>query len=71
MKYLSILTVLLVVLLLTGCFYQTVNQFDIQRASKACGGVEKIVGISATFIGDESALCKNGKKNGLHKVSVE
>ena len=56
---------------LTGCFYQTVNQFDIQRASKACGGVEKIVEISSSFLGDEVALCKNGEKNGLHKVGVE
>ena len=67
MKCLSVLPALL----LTGCFYQTVNQFDIERASKACGGVEKIVEISSTFLGGESALCKNGKKNYLHKVGVE
>ena len=41
---------------LTGCFYQTVNQFDIQRASKVCGGVEKIVQISAAFDGQEKVL---------------
>lgn len=56
---------------LTGCFYQSVNQFDIERASKACGGVEKIVEISSTFLGGEGALCKNGEKNYLHRVGVE
>ena len=56
---------------LTGCFYQTVNQFDIERASKACGGVEKVVDIRADFFGDERVLCKNGKKNNLMGVGVE
>lgn len=56
---------------LTGCLYQTVNQFDIERASKVCGDVEKVVEISADFFGDEFVLCKNGKKNSLNKVSVE
>lgn len=56
---------------LTGCLYQTVNQFDIERASKACGGVEKIVEISADFFGDEFVLCKTGEKGSLHKVGVE
>lgn len=71
MKYLSILTVLLVALLLTGCFYQTVNQFDIQRASKACGGVEKIVGISAAFDGQEKVLCMNAEQFILKGLSAE
>ena len=67
MKCLSVLPALL----LTGCFYQTVNQFDIERASKACGGVEKVVEISAHAQGDEVVLCKNGKKYNLHMVGVE
>ena len=56
---------------MTGCFYQTVNQFDIERASKVCGGVEKIVEISSSFVGDEVALCKNGENNSLQKVGAE
>ena len=63
--------VFIMCLSLTGCFYQTVNQFDIERASKACGGVEKVVDISADFFGDEFVLCKNGKKYNLRFVGVE
>ena len=63
--------VFIMCLSLTGCFYQTVNQFDIERASKACGGVEKVVDISADFFGDEFVLCKNGKKYNLRMVGVE
>ena len=63
--------VFIMCLSLTGCFYQTVNQFDIERASKACGGVEKVVEISAHAQGDEVVLCKNGKKYNLHMVGVE
>ena len=67
MKCLSVLPALL----LTGCFYQTVNQFDIERASKACGGVEKVVEISAGYLGNEVVLCKNGKKYSLRMIGVE
>ena len=67
MKYLSLLSALL----LTGCFYQTVNQFDIQRASKVCGGVEKIVQISAAFNGQEKVLCLNAEQFFLKGVGVE
>ena len=67
MKCLSVLSALL----LTGCFYQTVNQFDIQRASKVCGGVEKIVQISAAFDGREKVLCLNAEQFLLKVVGVE
>ena len=67
MKYLSLLSALL----LAGCFYQTVNQFDIQRASKVCGGVEKIVQISAAFNGQEKVLCLNAEQFFLKGVGVE
>ena len=63
--------VLIMCLSLTGCFYQTVNQFDIQRASKVCGGVEKIVQISAAFDGQEKVLCLNAEQFLLKGVGVE
>ena len=63
--------VFIMCLSLTGCFYQTVNQFDIERSSKACGGVEKVVEISAHSLGGEVVLCKNGKNYNLDVVGVE
>ena len=67
MKYL----ILIGCLSLTGCFYQTVNQFDIQRASKACGGVEKIVHVAAAFDGQEKVLCLNAEQFILKGLSAE
>ena len=67
MKYL----ILIGCLSLSGCFYQTVNQFDIQRASKACGGVEKIVQIAAAFDGQEKVLCLNAEQFILKGLSAE
>lgn len=67
MKYL----ILISCLSLTGCFYQTVDQFDIQRAKNLCGGIDKIVEIESTFGGKESALCVNGKYSTLLGVSAE
>jgi len=67
MKYL----ILISCLSLTGCFYQTVDQFDIQRASKACGGVEKVVRISAAFDGQEKVLCINAEQFHLKGLSAE
>lgn len=63
--------VLFMCLSLTGCFYQVVNQFDIKRASKACGGVEKIVQISADFNGQEKVLCMNAEQFTLKGLSAE
>jgi hypothetical protein len=63
--------VLVMCLSLTGCFYQTVNQFDIGRASKVCGGVEKIVQISAAFDGREKVLCLNAEQFLLKGLSAE
>ena len=63
--------VLVMCLSLTGCFYQTVNQFDIERASKVCGGVEKIVQISAAFDGREKVLCLNAEQFLLKGLSAE
>lgn len=67
MKYL----ILIGCLSLTGCFYQTVGQFDIQRARNFCGGIDKIVEIEAHFNGDENVTCLNGKHGSLYRVSAE
>ena len=52
------LIILLSSISLSGC-YQTVNQFDIERATVACNGVQNIVNISANFAGDERVVCRN------------
>lgn len=59
--------------LLSGCFYQTVNQYDLYRAAHFCGSVENIVEIQAFSLGAEFITCKNGneKKASNIKVIVE
>lgn len=52
------------VILLSGC-YQSVNQYDISRATRICGGVEKIVEIHANFMGWESVVCTDGETESL------
>ena len=52
---------ILICLFLTGC-YQTVNQWDIERAIVMCGQLENIVDITASFEGTEKATCKPNNK---------
>ena len=63
--------VLIMCLSLTGCFYQSADQFDIQRAKNVCGGIEKIVEIEVYFSGREYVQCISGVNKTLDGVSVE
>jgi hypothetical protein len=64
------LAILVICLNLTGCFYQTVNSWDIERASQVCGGVENVVEINAMFSGDEFVACRTGDEFNLHGVKI-
>lgn len=64
----NIASVILVALSLSGCFYQTVNQYDIQRAITICGSLDKVVEISAHHTGIESVLCMSGIELGLNRA---
>ena len=50
------------VLLLSGCFYQTVNNVDIERAIYACKGSQNIDTIKTLFDGQEWVLCKDSNE---------
>lgn len=54
------------VVLLSGC-YQSVNQYDISRASRVCGGVENIVEIQAHAVGGEFVVCTEDRDSWLKK----
>jgi hypothetical protein len=43
---------------LTGCIYQAVSAYDIERATKHCGSLENVVEIRADAFGGENVLCK-------------
>ena len=58
----------LVTLSLSGCFYQSVNQYDIQRAITICGSLEKIVEINSHHSGVETVLCSTGSERNLTRA---
>lgn len=55
----KLLVISLVPLMLSGCMYQTVNSYDIMRASAVCNGVEDVHEITSNFLGDENVTCKS------------
>lgn len=57
--------IVLICLVLNGCFYQTVNQWDIERAIMRCGKIENVVEIEALFEGSERVTCKPENKTSL------
>ena len=57
--------------LLSGCFYQTVNQTDLYKAVNFCGSVEKITYVSSHFIGGGFVGCRNGKRANLNNMEVQ
>ena len=63
----KLLALILVTTSLTGCVYQTVNQYDIQRAIIICGSLDKVVEISAHHLGMESVLCTTGLERNLNQ----
>ncbi len=50
-------------LLLTGCYYQTVNINDIESATAICAKYKStVVLIRADVFGDEKVICSNREK---------
>ena len=59
---LKLLPIVACTLLLQGCFWQTVHQWDLQRAIYFCGSIEAVAEVAATFAGGETVTCINGNK---------
>ena len=56
---------------LSGCFYQTVNQYDINRAIALCGSVANIHQIDSYFLGRVDATCYSGEQDSLGGIRGE
>lgn len=61
------IAIILVAFSLSGCFWQSVNQYDLKDAIKICGSVENIAFINSGFGGDETVTCNNSIKIYLHR----
>ncbi len=62
---LKIFSAVILVMSLSGCFYQKVDSYDIHRVIKVCGSIEDVMYINAHAVGDEYVTCKNGKEGHL------
>ena len=56
---------------LSGCFYQTVNQYDINRAIALCGSVANIHQIDSYYLGRVDATCYSGEQASLGGIKGE
>jgi hypothetical protein len=56
---------------LSGCFYQTVNQYDINRAIALCGSVANIHQIDSYYLGRVDATCYSGEQVSLDGIKGE
>ena len=56
---------------LSGCFYQTVNQYDINRAIALCGSVANIHQIDSHSSGRVDATCYSGEQASLGGIKGE
>lgn len=52
-------------LALSGCFYQSVDSYDIRRATEVCKSVENIHKIRSHFTGSETVTCFDGGYSSL------
>lgn len=58
----------LVVLSLSGCFYQTVDITDIKKATQQCEGRGGIKLISSSWVGREVVDCVDGFSQDVNNV---
>lgn len=66
LKYIGLIVTALA---LQGCMWQTVDSYDISRAVKFCGGMDKIAKITAHWSGGESVVCYDRGYEDLSKVT--
>ena len=53
---------------LSGCFYQTVDAYDLNKAVTLCGSIENVSSISADALGGEYFQCFDGKTSNGKEV---
>ena len=58
-------------LMLSGCMYQSVDQYDLSRAIKVCGSAENIFRIKSYFLGSEYVKCFDTKGGNVDLYEVE
>ena len=67
----KLVLILAISLMLSGCMYQSVDQYDLSRAIKVCGSAENIFRIKSHFLGFENVRCFDTKGGNVNLEEVE
>lgn len=66
----KLLIVLLTSTLLSGCFWQTANHSDLQKAAYFCKGIENVESITVALEGSEKIKCLDGTVEFADNISI-
>ena len=67
----KLVLILAISLMLSGCMYQSVDQYDLSMATKVCGSAENIFRIKSHFLGFENVRCFDTKGGNVNLGDVE
>ncbi len=67
MKY---LVVFMCSVMMTGCFYQSVNISDLNKAVHYCNGLDNIMQIDSWITGGERIFCIDGSSKGTNDIKL-
>lgn len=65
------ITLLLVLLITQGCFYQIADMTDIKKAQQFCQSKGGVKTIRVSFIGNETVICVDGEQKLLDNVVLK
>ncbi|CAH9013565.1 hypothetical protein VP501E541_P0104 [Vibrio phage 501E54-1] len=64
------LVVLVCSVMMTGCFYQSVNISDLNKAASYCNGLDNIMKIDAWSTGYERIFCMDGSSKRTSEIKL-
>lgn len=67
MKY---FIVTLISFILSGCFWQTANNIDLQKAVYFCDGIKNVQQVNIKFVGTESVVCTDGSYANTSEIKL-
>jgi hypothetical protein len=67
---LKLLPIVACTLLLQGCWYQTVDHLDLQRATYFCGSVEAVAEVQSWWLNEVYVTCINGNRIRASEVKI-
>jgi len=66
----KLLIILLTSTMLSGCFWQSANHSDLQKAAYFCKGIESIEYLEVHSNGNEKVRCLDGSQEYLNNIFI-